>query len=178
MATRSPQGSDMVTLEDGESVIKTGPVRWVGREGERPGVLTLTNHALIFEGPVPQFPPGAGAGPGPMRRGAWAAPRRGPPALVPGTLRIPLWRFRGAAAIPGPSGSDLGIQLLQRSFVLRTNEAEVWAPAIRQARASAPPPPPGVMGGGRRPNLHCDYCGRLSPPGSTKCTTCGAPFSE
>jgi hypothetical protein len=168
----------MVTLEQGESVIKSGPVRWVGREGERPGTLTLTNHAFIFEGPLPQAAPGAGAGPGGMRRRAWAAPRTGPPPLVPGTLRIPLWRFRGAAAIPGPSGSDLGIQLLQRSFMLRTNDAEAWALAIRQARASAPPPPPGVMGAGRMANLHCDYCGRSSPPGSTKCHTCGAPFQE
>jgi len=40
-------------------VIKSGPVRWVGREGERPGILTLTNRALVFEGPVPQVPPGA-----------------------------------------------------------------------------------------------------------------------
>ena len=63
----------MVALESGEAVLKTGPARWVGREGERPGVLTLTNHALIFEGPVPQFPPGGGMGPGPMRRQAWAA---------------------------------------------------------------------------------------------------------
>ena len=170
----------MVTLEAGESVIKTGPVKWVGREGERPGVLTLTNHALLFEGPIPQPPPGAAAGPGPMRRRAWAAERAaGPPVLVPGTLRIGLWRCRGAAAIPGPAGSDLGIELLQRSLLFRTTEAEVWAPAIRQARASAPPPPPGVRGMGRRgsaPNRPCDYCGRSSPPRSTRCESCGAPF--
>ena len=171
----------MVALETGESVIKTGPVRWVGREGERPGVLTLTNHALVFEGPVPQFPPSGAMESGPMRRRAWAAQRMGgAPILAPGTLRIPLWRCRGAAAIPGPSGSDLGIQLLRRSILLRTGEAEVWAPAIRQARATAPPPPPG-MDLGRGPegrDLHCDYCGRRSPPGSTKCETCGAPFAE
>jgi hypothetical protein len=172
----------MVNLEAGESVVKAGPVRWVGREGERPGVLTLTNHALVFEGPVPERPPGAGLGPGPMRRRAWAAQRgAGPPVLVAGILRIPLWRCRGAAAIPGPSGSDLGIQLLQRSIVLRTTEADAWAPAIRKARASAPPPPPGMTGGagaGAPANLHCDYCGRLSPPASLKCVNCGAPFSE
>lgn len=169
----------MVALEAGESVIKTGPVRWVGREGERPGVLTLTNHALIFEGPIPQWPPGGGMAPGPMRRRAWAAQRTGPPALAPGTLRIPLWRCRGAAAIPGPAGSELGVQLLQRSFVLRTAEADAWAPAIRQARASAPPPPPGFGGLGRlggAANLHCDYCGHSSPAGSTRCRACGAPF--
>jgi len=169
----------MVTLEQGETLIKTGPVRWVGREGERPGVLTLTNHALIFEGPVPQFSPGGGMGPGPVRRRSWAAQRGGPPPLVQGTLRIPLWRCRGAASIPGPSGNDLGVQLLRRSFVLRTTEADAWAPAIRQARASAPPPPPGVMiPGGAAQNLHCDYCGRTSPAGSTRCTSCGAPFDE
>lgn len=169
----------MVALEGGESVIKTGPVRWVGREGERPGVLTLTNHAIVFEGPIPQLPPGGGMGPGMARRRAWAAGRMGPPNLAPGILRIPLWRCRGAAAIPGPSGSDLGIQLLQRSFLLRTDEADVWAPAIRQARASAPPPPPGMMrpgGLGGMANLHCDYCGRSSPVGSPKCVSCGAPF--
>jgi hypothetical protein len=172
----------MVSLEAGESVIKSGSVRWVGREGERPGNLTLTNHALIFEGPIPQPPPGGGAGPGPMRRRAWAAQRMaGPPTLVPGTLRIALWRCRGAAAIPGPSGPDLGVQLLQRSIVLRMPEADVWAAAIRQARASAPPPPPGIMGlggPGVPANLHCDYCGRASPPASLKCVNCGAPFNE
>lgn len=169
----------MVTLEEGETVIKTGPVRWVGREGERAGVLTLTNHALIFEGPVPQFPPGAGMGP--MRRRAWAAQRAGPPVLVPGTLRIPLWRCRGAASIPGRSGSDLGVQLLRRSFLLRTTEADGWAPLIRQARASAPPPPPGMMAAGGRGNaspLHCDYCGRSNPVGSARCASCGAPLDE
>jgi hypothetical protein len=173
----------MVTLETGESVIKTGPVRWVGREGERPGVLTLTNHAILFEGPIPQALPGAGPGPpGPMRGRPWAAQRAaGPPRLVAGTLRIPLWRCRGAASIPGPSGSDLGIQLLQRSLLLRTGEADIWAPAIRQARASAPPPPPGMMGGhgaGAPANLHCEYCDRPSPPGSLKCVSCGAPFQD
>jgi len=172
----------MVNLQPGESVIKSGPVRWVGREGERPGILTLTNRALVFEGPVPQVPPGAGAGPGPMRRRAWAArPMAGPPVLAPGVLRIPLWRCRGAAAVPGPTGSDLGVQLLQRSLVLRTTEADAWASAIRQARASAPPPPPGMMGvagRGAPANLHCDYCGRASPPGSLKCVNCGAPFND
>lgn len=174
----------MVALENGESVIKSGPVRWVGPEGERPGVLTLTNHALIFEGPIAPPPPGGGGGPpGPMLRRAWAAQRRtGPPVLHPGVLRIPLWRCRGAAAIPGPSGSDLGLQLLQRSLLLRTAEADAWAHAVRQARATAPPPPPGAMGrggpGALPPNRHCDYCGRLSPPASLKCVNCGAPFSE
>ncbi len=170
----------MVALEAGESVIKSGPVRWVGREGERPGVLTLTNHAIVFEGPVPQRPPGAAMGPGPMRRRAWAGqPMAAPPVLVQGALRIPLWRCRGAASIPGPSGSDLGLQLLQRSILFRTNEADAWALAIRQARASAPPPPPGMMGRGGGPaNRHCDYCGRLSPSRSVKCTSCGAPFQE
>ncbi len=172
----------MVALGPGESIVKSGPVRWVGREGERPGILTLTNHAIIFEGPIPQQPPGAGMAPGPMRRRAWAGPSMGgPPVLVPGVLRIPLWRCRGAASIPGPSGSDLGLQLLQRSILFRTNEADAWAPAIRQARASAPPPPPGMMGIGGGPgptNLHCDYCGRLSPPRSLKCVSCGAPFQE
>ena len=169
----------MPTLEQGETVIKTGPVRWVGRDGERAGMLTLTNHAMIFEGPIPQMPPG---GMGPPGRRAWMARRAGPPVLVPGTLRIPLWRCRGAAAIPGPSGADLGVQLLRRSFLLRTTEAEAWAVAIRQARASAPPPPPGVMmpGAGAigAAPLHCDYCDRTSPAGSDRCHSCGAPFDE
>jgi len=169
----------MVQLEPEESVIKTGPVRWVGREGERPGVLTLTNHAVIFEGPIPQMPPGGPGGPGPMRRRAWAAQGGGSPNLVPGTLRIQLWRFRGAAAIPGPNGTDLGVQLLRRSFLLRTPEADAWATAIRQARATAPPAPAGFGGPGgpgAMANLHCDYCGRSSPAGSIRCTSCGAPF--
>jgi len=168
----------MVTLEAGETVIKSGPVRWVGREGERSGVLTLTNHALLFEGPIPQPPPEAG--PGPMGRRAWVARRAGPPTLVPGTLRIPLWRCRGAASIPGPSENDLGVQLLRRSFLLRTTDADAWAPAIREARAHAPPPPPGMMipgvAGGASAPVHCDYCGRTSPAGSDRCQSCGAPF--
>jgi len=173
----------MVALENGEAVIKTGPVRWVGREGERPGVLTLTNHALIFEGPIPQFPAGAPPGGAPMRRRAWAAGRAGPPTLAPGTMRIALWRCRGAASIPGASGNDLGVQLLRRSFLLRTPEADAWAPEIRKARASAPPPPPGMgfpgaAGGSAPAPLHCDYCGRSSPAGSDRCHSCGAPFDE
>ena len=172
----------MVSLEEGESAIRTGPVRWVGREGERAGVLTLTNHALIFEGPIPQIPPGAAGGPGPMGRRAWVARGAGPPTLVAGTLRIPLWRCRGAASIPGPSGNDLGVQLLRRSFLLRTTEADAWARAIRQARSTAPPPPPGIMvpgrTGGGAPSIHCDYCGRSSPAGSDRCRSCGAPFDD
>src|SRR5208282_18622 len=110
----------MVELEPGETVLKTGPVRWVGREGERAGVLTLTNHALIFDGPVPPRPPGAGMGGGPMRRRAWAAQRgAGPPVLVPGTLRIALWRCRGAAAIPGLPATNVGFRSFNRGSRLR-----------------------------------------------------------
>jgi len=171
----------MVELHPGEAVVKTGPVRWVGREGERPGTLTLTNRALIFEGPIPQRPPEGpmGAGSAAGRGGGGVQRPAGPPTLIPGTLRIPLWRCRGAAAIPGPSGSDLGIQLLQRSLLLRTNEADAWAPAIRQARASAPPPPPGVMGMKGAPGAAdppCEHCGKPNPAGSAFCGSCGAPL--
>jgi len=177
----------MVNYEQGEAIIKTGPVRWVGHEGERPGVLTLTNRAVIFEGPVPQPPPGGwGAqrpGAGPMGRRPGGPPTPPPPiVLAPGALRIPLWRFRGANAVPGPQGPDLSLVLLQRTRLFRTNEAEAWAHAIRQARTSAPPAPPGVLekaGGGMAPaKLHCEYCGKASPAGSQKCESCGAPFDE
>ena len=101
--------------------------------------------------------------------------------VAPGVLRIAYWRCRDVKVRPGPEGNLLELDLLQRSPVFKVEEPDAWAAVIRQARASAPPPPPGAMGGGpmgpgRGPMPRCDYCGNLSPAGSPKCTSCGAPF--
>jgi hypothetical protein len=164
----------MVDLQPGETVLRSAAVVWVGGPGPRPGTLTLTNHAVIFEGPVPVGPPGG------------AAP--GPPTLEEGIRRIPLWRCRAARVSPGPAGPRLELDLLQRSIFFRMPDAPAWAAAINQAKAAAPPPPPGALAGGggaspaaavaaRRAAMpKCAYCGNLSPPMATHCKSCGAPF--
>ena len=141
--------------------------------------MTLTDRALIFEGPVPW----AAGGGGPIMRGrpGFVQPRFGPgPAagLHAGELRIPLWRCRGASAVPGPSGTGLNLQLLSRQVFFATNEAEAWSAAIEQARLLAPPAPPGALAGagGRAAMPRCEYCGQLSAATATKCEHCGAPF--
>jgi hypothetical protein len=166
----------MVELNPGEVVVRTSSVVWVGGPAPRPGVLTLTNRALIFDGPVPVGPPGGGP----------PAPSAGPPQLEEGERRFPLWRCRGAKVSPGPAGMRLEIDLLQRVIFFRTADPGVWATAINQARATAPPPPPGTPGvGGGAPNVaarraampRCAYCQNLNAPMATHCKTCGAPLS-
>ncbi|MGA8303599.1 MAG: hypothetical protein WA547_02475 [Thermoplasmata archaeon] len=76
----------MPTLKPGETVVRAGAVTWVGPPGPRPGQLTVTNRAMIFEGPIARRPPPATTGAPP-----------GPPVVEPGELRIPLWRCRNAA---------------------------------------------------------------------------------
>jgi hypothetical protein len=165
----------MVELNPGETVVHSGSVVWVGGGVPRPGTLTLTNHALLFEGPIPVGPPGP--------------PGSGPPALQQGVRRIPLWRCRDAKVSPGPAGPRLELVLLEHSIFFRTPEHPQWAAAINQARATAPPPPPGMAGGGaaanpaaaiaaRRAALpKCTYCGTISGAMATKCESCGAPLS-
>ena len=164
----------MVDLQPGETVLRSAAVVWVGGPGPRPGTLTLTNRAVIFEGPVPARPP----------RGA--AP--GSPALEDGIRRIPLWRCRAARVSMGPAGARLELDILQRSIFFRTPEAPAWAAAVNQARALAPPPPPGAATGGagtppaasvaaRRAAMpKCAYCGNLNPPMATHCKSCSAPL--
>jgi len=162
----------MVTLESGESVVRTGPVVWVGPPGPRPGTLSLTDRAIVFVGPIAR----------PMPPGSRWQPGGGPPA-VPGELRIALWRCRNASEVRGPRGPVLEVQLLARRVFFRTEDVPGWVQAINRARASAPPHPPGALGGGagraagrQAPMPRCDYCGHLSAAGSTKCESCGAPF--
>jgi hypothetical protein len=165
----------VVDLQPGESVLHSSAVVWVGGPGPRPGTLTLTNRAILFEGPVPAGPPG-GAG-------------AGPPAMEEGLRRIPLWRCRDAKVAAGPAGPRLELDLLQRSIFFRTPEAAAWAAAINQAKASAPPPPPGAGGGGmaagpgagiaaRRAAMpKCSYCDSINGPMATRCKSCGAPLA-
>ncbi|MCI4365692.1 MAG: hypothetical protein L3K10_06500 [Thermoplasmata archaeon] len=160
----------MVSLQSGELLLKSAPVVSQGTGGVRPGTLSLTNFALVFEGPGGP-PPGEG----------W-----GPPADPSGPLsserRIGLWRCRGASVVNGPGGPGLQVDLLARTLFFHTQDLAGWAAAITEARAHAPPPPPDVQArralkrGEPPPQPRCSYCGKLSPAGSTKCTSCGAPF--
>lgn len=173
----------MANLLPGENLLRTAAVVWVPLQGPpRNGTLTLTNQALLFEGPLPW----GGGGP---RRPMMMGPRRpmmrpgmGPrPAMAPGLLRIPLWRCRSASAANGPDGPGLTVVLLQRQLFFRVSDAEAFAAAITQARALAPPAPPGALagppGGAARAAMpRCEYCGQLSAATATTCEHCGAPF--
>jgi hypothetical protein len=175
----------MTDLQPGETVVRSASVVWVGGAVPRPGTLTLTNRALIFDGPVPVQGPGGGP----------PAPSAGPPVLEEGERRIALWRCRGAKVSPGQAGPRLEVDLLQRVIFFRTAEPQQWAAAINQARATAPPPPPGAMAGAGGPGAgpgaptaaalqarraampRCAYCQNLSPPMATHCQSCGAPLT-
>lgn|GEM_PF-530708 len=161
--------------------LRTGSAVWIEPPPPRPGTLTLTTEAITFDGPGGRGPPPMRPmfrGPRPMRPGF--GPRGGPGGMGGGSLRIPLWRCRGATAVNGPQGPALQLELLSRRVVFGTPEAAAWAAAINEARARAPPPPPGVMAGpggaGRGAMPRCEYCGQLSQPSATKCESCGAPF--
>jgi hypothetical protein len=166
----------MADLQPGETALHSGSVVWVGGPVPRPGTLTLTNRALIFDGPIPAAPPG-GLPPGPSSE---------PVAFEDGERRIPLWRCRGAKVSPGPAGLRLEVDLLQRTIFFRTSEPEAWAAAINQARLTAPPLPPGanVPGAGvagfaaRGAAMpRCAYCHNLNAPMATHCKNCGAPLA-
>lgn len=174
----------MVQLQPGESIARSGPVRWIAAQGpERNGTLSVTNHALVFEGPMPWGAPG---GRGPMMRprppmgrpgGFGMRGGMGPGPMPPGVLRIPLWRCRGAAVLPGSGGPLLRVDLLQRQLTFAVEAPDQWVAAIEQARAQAPPPPAALPGGPGRASLpRCEYCSLLSASGSTHCEHCGAPF--
>jgi hypothetical protein len=173
----------MPNLEPGETVLKTGPVVWVGGPAPpRSGTLSVTNRSLIFEGPVPPRPP---MGPG---RGGRFGMRpgfgpRGPPPMQEGELHIPLWRCQNASAVTDPRGTFVEVDLLSRRIFFQTADAAGWAAVITQARMSAPPAPPGgpagrggPVGMGRAQMPKCPYCGQLSQATATKCESCGAPF--
>jgi len=163
----------MVVLEGGEAALRSGKVVFFGQGtsgGSHPGTLTITNHALIFEGPIPkpahpERPPG----------------QRGPFTVEPGVLRVPLWRCKNASLAPSGFGGNLDVELLQRHLFFQVDDVTAWAQTINSARVAAPPPPPGVTGRGGGPGRgpampRCQYCGNLSPAGSPRCASCGAPF--
>lgn len=181
----------MAQLFPGETSIRSGPVTLVGPMGPRSGTLTLTNQAMVFEGPGlgpvgpmrPGMGPRFGGRPGfGGRAGFGGGPGYGPrgPGGGAGVLRIPLWRCRTAAAANGPQGAGVQLTLLSRELFVQTDDAPGWAAAINQARANAPPPPPGAMGPGGGPGRaampRCEYCGQLSQTTATHCESCGAPF--
>jgi hypothetical protein len=158
----------MVLLQSGETPIRSGPVVVQTQAGPRPGTLTLTNVALVFEAAGAPPPPGEGWG-----------PPGGPGA---NEYRIGLWRVRQALGAKGPAGPVLQVNLLARVLYLRIDDIPGWAASVSEAQAHAPPPPPDVQArralkkGGPAPPTRCSYCGRLSPAGSIKCVSCGAPF--
>jgi hypothetical protein len=163
----------MTTLQPGEAVLRSGQVAWLGQRGPRTGKLTVTNQALIFEGPIPRQRPGVGTG------GRWGPGAR---PLVAGELRIGLWRCKNATPSSGPRGAVLDVELLHRHIFFQVDDVSAWAQIIATARASAPPPPPGALerlsgpGGVSASLPRCEYCGHLSPASATRCESCGAPF--
>jgi hypothetical protein len=182
----------MVLLNPGESVVRQANVVRQNPQGNRAGLLTLTNRRLVFEAQIPQGP---GGGP-----------------VVRTTIDAPLFRLRNATtAKPMLGRARLEVELPQQVGVFEVDDADAWVAAITQARAAAPPPPPGAMGPmgrgpgpmgrgpgpmgrgpgpmGRGPGpmgrgppaapavmLRCRYCGLLNQPTESKCTGCGAPI--
>jgi len=158
----------MVLLQSGETPIRSGAVVVQTQAGPRQGTLTLTNVALVFEVNGAPPPPGDGWG-----------PAGGPSA---NEHRIGLWRVRQAMGAKGPNGPVLQVNLLARVLLIQVDDIPGWAAAVTEAQAHAPPPPPEVAArhamkkGGPAPPMRCNYCGRLTPAGATKCSSCGAPF--
>lgn len=171
----------MVQLMPGETSLRSGSASLLGPQGPRPGTLTLTTQALVFEGPGGARGGGRRPGFGPRFGGRPGFGPRGPGGGgMAGVLRIPLWRCRNAAVANGPQATALELDLLSRQLFVQTDDAAGWAAAINQARATAPPPPPGALapggGVGRAQLPRCDYCGQLSSVNATHCESCGAPF--
>ena len=153
----------MVLLNSGESIVRQGPVVRINPQGEREGVLTLTDRRLLFEAHVPEGPQGQ--------------------PIVRTTIDAPLRRIKNAGIVPGKeAGGRLEIELPQQRALFRVPDANGWLQAIVQARANAPAPPAGGQGGPAAapaaPSvmLRCRYCGLLNSPTVGKCTGCGAPI--
>jgi hypothetical protein len=149
-------------MNAGEAVLKQGPVVRVNPQGNRDGVLTVTNQRVVFEAHVPEGPQGQ--------------------PIVRTTIDAPLHRLRNAEVVKPTLGrARLELELPQQRALFETSEAEAWLGVVTQARASAPAPVPGTApghpgGGGGAPAvmLRCRYCGSLNPPTVTKCASCGA----
>ncbi|MGA8275300.1 MAG: hypothetical protein WB789_01525 [Thermoplasmata archaeon] len=158
----------MVLLQSGETPIRSGASVVLTQGGPRPGTLTVTNVAIVFE---------ASGAPPPQGEG-WGLPG-GPSA---NEYRIGLWRFRQALGAKGPNGPVLQVNLLSRVLYIQVDDISGWVATLSEAKAHAPPPPPDVQArralkkGGPAPPTRCSYCTRLSPAGSIKCVSCGAPF--
>jgi hypothetical protein len=127
---------------------------------------------LVFE--VNGAPPPQGDG--------WGQPTAG----TTNEYRIGIWRVKGAEVTKGPNGPALQVNLLKRVLFIQTDDLPAWASAVGQAQANAGPIPPEVLArreankaaktGAPPPPRRCSYCNALSPAGSTKCASCGAPF--
>jgi len=158
----------MVLLQSGETPLRSGPAVVYTQGGPRPGTLTVTNQAIVFEtsGAPPPNGEGWGAGGGPGRN----------------EYRIGLYRVRQALGAKGPNGPVLQVNLLARVLYIGVDDIPAWAATLTAAQAHAPPPPPedaarrAMRKGGPAPPIRCGYCTRLSPAGSIKCVSCGAPF--
>ena len=150
----------MVLLNGGETVLKTATVTRHNPQGSRTGVLTLTNHRLIFEAQIPQGPMGA--------------------PMVRTTIDAPLFRIRNAEVLRSTfGGARLQVELPMQVGVFETPEADAWLQMISQARSAMPRPAgPGAAAPAAAPSvvLRCRYCGNLNAPTLTKCTGCGAPI--
>jgi hypothetical protein len=158
----------MVLFQSGETPIRSGPAVVLTQAGPRPGTLTLTNVAIVFETAGAPPPPGEG----------WGSPG-GPGG---NEYRIGLWRVRQSLGAKGPHGPVLQVNLLARVLSFQVDDIPGWAAVLTEAQTHAPPPPAEVQArramkkGGPAPPTRCSFCSRLSPAGSTKCASCGAPF--
>ncbi len=158
----------MVLLQSGEAPFRSGAAVVQTGAGPRPGTLTVTNQAIVFESSGAPPPQGEGWGKG------------GGPAG--NEYRIGLYRVRQALGAKGPGGPVLQVNLISRVLYIQVDDIPGWAAVVSEAQSHAPPPPPDVEArkamkkGGPAPPLRCGYCTQLSPAGSTKCTSCGASF--
>jgi hypothetical protein len=158
----------MVLLQSGETPIRSGAAVVQTQGGPRPGILTVTNQAIVFEVTGAPPPPGEGWGP--------------PGGPASNEFRIGLYRVRQAVGAKGPSGPVLQVNLISRVLNIQVDDIPGWSTALTEARAHAPPPSPEALArramrkGGPAPPARCGYCSQLSPAGSTKCVSCGAPF--
>ncbi|HXQ48821.1 MAG TPA: hypothetical protein VN842_03465 [Thermoplasmata archaeon] len=158
----------MVLFQSGETPIRSGAAVVLTQAGPRPGTLTLTNVAIVFETTGAPPPPGEG----------WGSPG----GAGANEYRIGLWRVRQALGVKGPNGPVLQVNLLARVLSFQVDDIPGWAAVLTEARAHAPPPPADVQArramkkGGPAPPTRCAFCSQLSPAGSTKCASCGAPF--
>ncbi|HZY71332.1 MAG TPA: hypothetical protein VFF67_10205 [Thermoplasmata archaeon] len=152
---------------------------------ERLGNLYLTNQRLVYEAEI--------------RGGLLGSTTR-----IETSLNARLHEVANVHALPrGLVGPTLQVDLAYGTYRFRVGHAAPWAHEIVNAKGQAPPPPPRfvppppppppgqlyppaaghasaplvvnfVAPAAPLPQLHCRYCGALSPGGSRRCTGCGA----